>query len=109
MSRWARRLGLVLATVLGCLGVAETITHLDDPGSLPFWSGCLFGGSRPGPARHRCGAHPADRSSPSPPSSPAPCSAPSPPRWTLLAPALAFATITVAVLDAGQRHDAAHA
>ena len=43
-DRWTRRLGAALGIIYVALGVAESITHLDEPGSLVFWAPALLGG-----------------------------------------------------------------
>ena len=43
-ERWTRRLGAALGIIYLALGVAESITHLDEPGSLVFWAPALLGG-----------------------------------------------------------------
>ena len=43
-ERWTRRLGATLGIIYLALGVAESITHLDESGSLVFWAPALLGG-----------------------------------------------------------------
>lgn len=43
-TRWASILGGTLGTLYLALGVAELLTHLDEPMSLFFWIPALFGG-----------------------------------------------------------------
>jgi len=43
-TRWIRILGGVVGGVYLALGVAELVSHLDDPASLAFWLPSLWGG-----------------------------------------------------------------
>jgi hypothetical protein len=43
-TRWVRILGAVVGGVYLAFGVAELVSHLDDPASLAFWLPSLWGG-----------------------------------------------------------------